>query len=196
MKEIDYLENLGLDGRIILNWTLKKVCVWIRLDRLRMRSSGGLLWTRWWAVGFYVRREVFWLPEWLLVSQELTLLLTPWCMILFETLIVTQLVKKYPTFFMETEGSLLFSQKPAIGPYPEQLLRSCQRISPGPIRFETFRNKINFYGKGLLAQKPRLQAGEPPLVGCPRLLIQYIRSYPPYLEVLRTRHAVVARDRP
>jgi hypothetical protein len=47
---------------------------------------------------------------------------------------------------------------------------------------------------------PNPQAGEPPLVGCPRLLIQYIRSYPPYLEAvssihkLRMRHAVVTRD--
>jgi hypothetical protein len=38
------------------------------------------------------------------------------------------------------------------------------------------------------------QAGGPPTVGCPRLLIQYIRSYPPYLEAVssirnpRTRH--------
>jgi hypothetical protein len=44
------------------------------------------------------------------------------------------------------------------------------------------------------------QFGRPPLVGCPRLLIQYIRSNPPYLEAvssirnLRTRHAVMARD--
>jgi hypothetical protein len=29
---------------------------------------------------------------------------------------------------------------------------------------------------------PNPQAGAPPLVGCPRLLIQYIRRYPPYLE--------------
>jgi hypothetical protein len=39
-------------------------------------------------------------------------------------------------------------------------------------------------------------------VGCPRLRIQYIRSYPPYLEGvssirnLRTRHAVVTKDTP
>jgi hypothetical protein len=33
-------------------------------------------------------------------------LLTPWCRMLFEKLIVTQLVKKYPAFFMEQEGSL------------------------------------------------------------------------------------------
>jgi hypothetical protein len=45
-------------------------------------------------------------------------------------------------------------------------------------------------------------AGGPPLVYCPRLLIQYIRSYPPYLEDassirnLRTSHAVVTRDPP
>jgi hypothetical protein len=38
---------------------------------------------------------------------------------LFEKLIVTQLVKKYPVFFMEPEGSLPCSQKPATGPYPE-----------------------------------------------------------------------------
>jgi hypothetical protein len=46
------------------------------------------------------------------------------------------------------------------------------------------------------------QAGGPPLVVCPRLLIQYIRSYPPYLEGvssnrnLRTRHAIVTRGPP
>jgi hypothetical protein len=49
---------------------------------------------------------------------------------------------------------------------------------------------------------PNLQAGGPSFVGCPRLLIQYIRSYPPYLEAvssirnLRTRHAVVTGDTP
>jgi len=31
----------------------------------------------------------------------------------------------------------------------------------------------------LLAPRPT-QAGGPPLVGCPRPLIQYIHSYPPY----------------
>ena len=37
---------------------------------------------------------------------------------------------------------------------------------------------IRFYGKELLAPNP--QTGGLPLVGCPRLLIQYIRSCPPY----------------
>jgi hypothetical protein len=31
---------------------------------------------------------------------------------------------------------------------------------------------------------PKPQARGPPLVGCQRLLIQYIRSYPPYLEIV------------
>jgi hypothetical protein len=49
---------------------------------------------------------------------------------------------------------------------------------------------------------PNPQAGGLPLVGFPRLLIQYICSYPPYLEAvssirnLRTRNAVVTRDPP
>jgi hypothetical protein len=44
---------------------------------------------------------------------------------------------------------------------------------------------------------PNPQAGGSPLVGCPQLLIQYINSHPPYLEIfssirsLRARHAMV-----
>jgi hypothetical protein len=55
---------------------------------------------------------------------------------------------------------------------------------------------------GVLSPTPNSQAGGPPLVGCPRLLILYILSYLPYLEAvssicnLRTRHAVVTRDPP
>jgi hypothetical protein len=49
---------------------------------------------------------------------------------------------------------------------------------------------------------PNPQAGGPPLVGCPRLLIKHIHSYPPYPEAipsirnLRMRHALVTRDPP
>jgi hypothetical protein len=35
-----------------------------------------------------------------ILTYFLTHSLTPWCRILFEKLIVTQLIKKYPTFFM------------------------------------------------------------------------------------------------
>ena len=37
-----------------------------------------------------------------------------------------------------------------------------------------------FYREDLLKLAPNPQVGRPPLVGCPRLLIQYIRSYPPH----------------
>jgi hypothetical protein len=36
-----------------------------------------------------------------LLTYSLTYILTPWCRILFEKLIVTQLIRKYPAFFME-----------------------------------------------------------------------------------------------
>ena len=43
-----------------------------------------------------------------------------------------------------------------------------------------FRYMICFYVEDLLAPRPNPQPGGPPPVGCPRLLFQYIRSYPPY----------------
>jgi len=59
-------------------------------------------------------------------------LLTPLCRILFEKLIVTQLVKQMFCFFMEPEGSLQYSQKPATGPYPEPAESSSTHRSVSP----------------------------------------------------------------
>ena len=57
-----------------------------------------------------------------------------------------------------------------------------------------FRNKARFYGEDFWAPRPNLQAGGPPLVSCPRLLIQYIRScllyWRPFLHP-RARHAAL-----
>jgi len=39
---------------------------------------------------------------------------------------------------------------------------------------------INVLQGGVVSTSPKPQAGEPPLVGSPRLLIQFIRSYAPY----------------
>jgi len=55
-----------------------------------------------------------------LLTYSLTHSLTPWCRILFEKLIVTQLIKKYP-FFMEPEGLSLCSQEPVTDPTLSQL---------------------------------------------------------------------------
>jgi hypothetical protein len=57
-----------------------------------------------------------------------------------------------------------------------------------------------FLGRGVVYARPNLYAGGPPLVGCTLLFIQYIHSYPAYLEAvssirnLRTRHGIVTRD--
>jgi hypothetical protein len=60
-------------------------------------------------------------------------ILTPWCRILFEKLIVTQPdKKKYHAFFMETECSLPCSQKLATGTYPEPAESSSPHRSLSP----------------------------------------------------------------
>jgi hypothetical protein len=80
---------------------------------------------------------------------------------------------------MEAESSLPCLQEPSTTLYPEP-----DQSSP------------------YLSPMPYPQAKGPPLVGCPRLFIQYIRSYPPYLEAIssirnqRTCHAVVTSDPP
>jgi len=38
---------------------------------------------------------------------------------------------------------------------------------------------VNVLQGGVVSTSPNPQAGGPPLVGCPRLLIQFILSYPP-----------------
>jgi hypothetical protein len=47
------------------------VTVWTGFIWLRFRSSGGLLWIRWWTFWLYKRRGISWPAEWLPVSQGL-----------------------------------------------------------------------------------------------------------------------------
>jgi hypothetical protein len=68
----------------------------------------------------------------LIFTYLFTYLLTSWCRTLFEKLTVTQLAKKYPAFFMELEGSLPFSQKPATGHYPKPAESSSPHRSLSP----------------------------------------------------------------
>jgi hypothetical protein len=78
------------------------------------------------------------------------------------------------------------------------LLSSFQRTPQRPC--VTFRNKLFLFKMRTCYTHINLQVGRPPLVGFPRMLIQNIRSYFPYVEIissiynLRTRHAVVTRD--
>jgi hypothetical protein len=61
--------------------------------------------------------------------------------------------------------------------------RSYRRISLIPRLFAIFRI-INFLRWGVVSTSPNPQAGGPPLVSCPWLLIQYICGFPPYLEAV------------
>jgi hypothetical protein len=68
----DQAGDLDIDGTIILEWMLGKVCgkvltafVWLRIWR-----SGGLLWTRQWTFGFHKINVISWLAGRLLASQE------------------------------------------------------------------------------------------------------------------------------
>ena len=62
-------------------------------------------------------------------------------------------------------------------PFPS--LGSYQSISPTP-RLTLCFVTIRFYGEQLTAPRPNPQAGGPPFVGWPLLLLQYIHSYPPH----------------
>jgi hypothetical protein len=62
--------------------------------------------------------------------------------------------------------------------------RSYRGISLIPRLLWTCRNMIKFLRWRVLSTSLNPRAGEPPLVGCPRLLIQYIRSYPLYLQAV------------
>jgi hypothetical protein len=68
----------------------------------------------------------------LLTGFLLTWFLLPWCKILFENLIVTQVVKQYPALFMEYKDPLPYSQKPVTGLCPEPAESSSPHRSLSP----------------------------------------------------------------
>jgi hypothetical protein len=81
------------------------------------------------------------------------------------------------------------------------LLRSCQKISPGPRHFQTFHNNNNFYSEGLLAPCPTPKLEDHPLSAVRDAYSMYsqLHSVPgglPSIRNLRTRHEVVTRDPP
>jgi hypothetical protein len=66
-------------------------------------------------------------------------------------------------------------------------LKGCQKnrmISLIPRLLAIFHKIIYFLRWGVVSTSPNPEAGEPPLVGCPRLLFQHILSYPAYLEAV------------
>jgi len=89
-----------------------------------------------------------------------SILLTPWCRFLLEKLTGLQLVKKFPSF----HGTRKFITA---------------LTSVRTSRMWIFLNRNVLQG-GIISTSPNPQAGGQPLVGRLRLLIQFIRSYPPY----------------
>ena len=92
------------------------------------------------------------------LTYLLTYLLNPWSRVLFEKLTGFQLIKKFPAFY----GTRLFIT-PIIS-----------------ARSLTVSQNNTFLRWSVVSTSPNPQAGGLLLVGCPWLLIQYIRSYPPY----------------
>jgi hypothetical protein len=76
-----------------------------------------------------------------------------------------------------------YMSRPSYPHFP--LPMSFQRVRPIPRPCVTFRNNPVFMG-GSCKPPPNPQTGWPPLAGCPRPLIQYIRDYPPHLEAVGT----------
>ena len=91
----------------------------------------------------------------------LTYLLTRWGRVLLEKLTDSQLVKEFAAFY-GTHTAFTSTR------------------NPGRRQVFVFSDKAIFYDEELSKPRPNPQAGGPPLVGCPRLRIQYIRSYPSY----------------
>jgi hypothetical protein len=63
------------------------------------------------------------------------------------------------------------------------MFRLYRRISPVPRPLCMIRNMFEFL-RWVVSTSPNPQAVGLPLVGCPRVLIKYIRSYLPYLEAV------------
>ena len=110
-----------------------------------------------------------------------------------EQLAGPELVKKFPAFYgtrrfiaaFTTARHLSLSWARSIQSHiPFPLLRSYQRISPVPRLLWPVRNTVKFLWWGVVSTSPKPLAGGPPLVGSPRLFIQYIRRYPPHLQAV------------
>jgi hypothetical protein len=93
-----------------------------------------------------------------LKTYLLTYLLTPWSRVLLEKLTVNFAASQE---IPRTYGTRKFLTVP-------------KSVSTWVIL------NIPFLRRGVVSTSPNSQAGGPPLVGCPRLLIQFIYIYPPY----------------
>jgi hypothetical protein len=124
--------------------------------------------------------------------------LTPSNTVLPEKLECPKLLKKFPAFYGTRRFITVYTRArhlslswarsiQSTSPHPNSRrsililfshLGSYRWISLIPRPLFIIRNVINFLEWGVVSTSPNPQIRGPPLVGCPRLLIQYIRSYP------------------
>jgi hypothetical protein len=104
--------------------------------------------------------------------QTSTYIAHSWSWALLEKAPIVQLLKKFPEFYGTRRFITVFTRALHWSPS----FRLGRWIRPGP-RLEHFHNKLIFLQWGVGKPTPNPQAGWPHLVGCPWLLIQYIRSY-------------------
>ena len=138
----------------------------------------------------------------------LTYLLTPWSTILLEKLTAFEASQEIPRIFgtrrfitvltSARHPSLSWANSIQSSPFPLPVRGASSRntppakirvggvvylrivLSPEEASRHVSITKLFFSRGGVVSTSPNPQAGGPPLVGCPQLLIQFIRSSPPY----------------
>jgi hypothetical protein len=70
LKERSHVEDVGIDKRIILKLNLWNGRAWTEFICLRIGTSGWLFWTWQWTISQHNMREIPWLAEAMLASQE------------------------------------------------------------------------------------------------------------------------------
>jgi hypothetical protein len=133
-----------------------------------------------------------------LYQENITSLRTPWSRVLPEKLKRPKLLKKLPAFYGTRRFISAFTRARHLSLSWARLIQSMPPSKLLKIHFNiifpytpgfrgvmwSFVTWLVFLRWGVVSTSLNPQAGGPPLVGCPRLLFQYIRSHPPYLEAV------------